>query len=89
MSSNLIDVYFYFDTENGPDFEKMQTVPTLNDSHNRFCSERAEFFLDFKYLISSNAGDNSVVIFSIDPITHLERYSPADQRRVSQDAALS
>ena len=72
---NLIDVYFYFDTENGPDFEKIQTVPTLNDYHATGSAASAlNFSSDFKYLISSNAGDNSVVIFSIDPDNgHLEK----------------
>ncbi len=65
---NLIDVYFYQEVNGVPDFEKIQTVPTLNDYHATGSAASAlNFSSDFKYLISSNAGDNSVVIFSIDP----------------------
>ena len=65
---NLIDVYFYQEINGVPDFEKIQTVPTLNDYHATGSAASAlNFSSDFKYLISSNAGDNSVVIFSIDP----------------------
>ncbi len=64
---NLIDVYFYQEMNGVPDFEKIQTVPTLNDYHATGSAASAlNFSSDFKYLISSNAGDNSVVIFSID-----------------------
>ena len=65
---NLIDVYFYQEVDGVPDFEKIQTVPTLNDYHATGSAASAlNFSSDFKYLISSNAGDNSVVIFKIDP----------------------
>jgi 6-phosphogluconolactonase len=65
---NLIDVYFYQEVNGVPEFEKIQTVPTLNDYHATGSAASAlNFSSDFKYLISSNAGDNSVVIFSIDP----------------------
>ena len=65
---NIIDVYFYHEVDGAPDFEKIQTVSTLNDYHASGSAASAlNFSSDFKYLISSNAGDNSVVIFSIDP----------------------
>lgn len=65
---NLIDVYFYQEADGAPDFQKIQTVPTLNDYHATGSAASAlNFSSDFKYLISSNAGDNSVVIFRIDP----------------------
>ena len=63
-----IDVYRYTVLDNEPDFEKIQTVPTLNDYHATGSAASAlNFSSDFKYLVSSNAGDNSVVIFKIDP----------------------
>lgn len=64
---NIIDVYFYMEEDGNPHFEKIQTVPTLNDYHATGSAASAlNFSSDFKYLVSSNAGDNSVVIFSID-----------------------
>jgi 6-phosphogluconolactonase len=54
--------------DGAPDFEKIQTVSTLNNYHATGSAASAlNFSSDFKYLISSNAGDNSVVIFKIDP----------------------
>ena len=55
---NYIDVYRYYvdQKHNMPEFEKIQTISTLND---------------YKYLCSSNAGDNSVVLYSIDQKTGL------------------
>ncbi|MDO5131541.1 MAG: lactonase family protein [Eubacteriales bacterium] len=72
---NLIDVYFYHEVNGVPDFQKIQTVPTLNDYHATGSAASAlNFSSDFKYLISSNAGDNSVVIFKIDQDNgHLEK----------------
>ncbi len=64
---NIIDVYFYQVTDGAPDFQKIQTVPTLNNYHATGSAASAlNFSSDFNYLISSNAGDNSVVIFKID-----------------------
>lgn len=72
---NLIDVYFYHEVNGQPDFEKIQTVPTLNDYHATGSAASAlNFSSDFKYLVSSNAGDNSVVLFSLDQDNgHLEK----------------
>ena len=65
---NIIDVYFYHEVDGAPDFEKIQTVSTLNNYHATGSAASAlNFSTDFKYLISSNAGDNSVVIYRIDP----------------------
>jgi 6-phosphogluconolactonase len=61
-------VYFYHEVDGAPDFEKIQTVSTLNNYHATGSAASAlNFSSDFKYLISSNAGDNSVVIYRIDP----------------------
>ncbi len=65
---NIIDVYYYHNADGEPDFEKIQTVFTLNDYHATGSAASAlNFSADYKYLVSSNAGDNSVVIYSIDP----------------------
>ena len=65
---NIIDVYFYHEVDGAPDFEKIQTVSTLNNYHATGSAASAlNFSSDFKYLVSSNAGDNSVVIYRIDP----------------------
>lgn len=65
---NTIDVYSYNVSKNGePDFEKLQTVSTLNNYHSADAAASAlNLSDDFRYLVSSNAGDNSVVIFRID-----------------------
>lgn len=64
---HYIDVYKY---ENkgpaNPSFEKIQTISTLNDYHSSNAAASAlEISEDFKYLTSSNAGDNSVVVYKI------------------------
>ncbi len=65
-----IDVFAYQLRHNMPDFEKIQTISTLNNYHSADAAASAlNLSDDFKYLISSNAGDNSVAIFSIDEET--------------------
>lgn len=67
---NIIDVYSYQNLNGMPEFEKIQTVSTLNDYHATNSSASAlNFSDDFKYLISSNAGDNTVIIYDIDQKT--------------------
>ena len=69
---NIIDVYSYREENNAPYFEKIQTVSTLNDYHAGGSAASAlNLSDDFKYLISSNAGDNSVCVYSIDQKTGL------------------
>ncbi|MCQ2517726.1 MAG: lactonase family protein [Lachnospiraceae bacterium] len=64
--SNMIDVYNYTPGGKYPDFEKIQEVSTLNDYHAGKCvSSALKFSTDGKYLVSSNAGDNSVIIYNI------------------------
>ena len=71
---NYIDVYRYYvdQKHNTPEFEKIQTISTLNDYHAGGSAASAlNISNDFKYLCSSNAGDNSVVLYSIDQKTGL------------------
>ena len=63
-----IDVYFYEERNGNPYFEKVQsieTVPMSRGSNN--AASALSFSVDYKYLLSSNAGDNSVVIYSASP----------------------
>ncbi len=65
---NYIDVYAYsVDENNNPCFEKIQNISTLNAYHASSSAASAlNFSEDFKYLCSSNAGDNSVILYEID-----------------------
>jgi len=65
---NYIDVYKYSVNDNGmPDFEKIQNISTMNSYHASGSAASAlNLSNDFKYLISSNAGDNSVIMYKID-----------------------
>jgi len=63
---NIIDVYTYQEVKGNPEFEKIQTVSTLNDYHAGGSAACAlNFSADDAYLISSNAGDNSVVVYKV------------------------
>ena len=65
---NTIDLYFYQEEEGAPFFEKMQSVSTLNEYHSKGSAASAlNFSSDFRYMVSSNAGDNTVVIYEVDP----------------------
>lgn len=67
---NYIDVYHYCEENDNPEFEKIQTISTLNEYHAGGSAASAlNLSEDFKYLCSSNAGDNSVIIYSIDQKT--------------------
>lgn len=70
-----IDVYDCAYNEKGiPTFEKIQTISTINDYHTSNSAASAiNFSRDFKYLISSNAGDNSAVIFEVGKDGMLEK----------------
>lgn len=62
--NNTIAVYSYADTENGPEFEKVQTIPTANSYHAGDTAASAiKLSADGKYVFCSNAGDNSVGAF--------------------------
>lgn len=68
----IIDVYTYREVNDIPYFEKIQTIPTVNNYHASGTAASAlNLSEDFKYLISSNAGDNSVVVYQIEEGTGL------------------
>jgi 6-phosphogluconolactonase len=63
---NIIDVYAYKEENDNPEFTKIQTISTLNDYHAGGSAASAlNFSEDEKYLLSTNAGDNSVIIYKI------------------------
>ena len=70
-AKNYVDVYTYnLNDQKLPVFEKIQTISTLNEYHAGDSAASAlKFSFDFKYLISSNAGDNSTVIFKVNSTT--------------------
>lgn len=67
---NYIDVYSYWEENNNPYFEKIQTVSTLNTYHTAGTAASAlNLSEDYRYLLSSNVGDNSVTIYNIEENT--------------------
>lgn len=62
----FIDVYKYEDKEGVPYFEKIQSVSTMRkNSTQGTVASALSFSTDYNYLISSNAGDNSVVVYDV------------------------
>ncbi len=65
-----IDVYSYEDRDGDPYFDKIQTVETAKLSKgNNNASSALSFSTDYNYLLTTNAGDNSVVIYNVDQQT--------------------
>ena len=53
-----------------PYFEKIQSISTLRkNSTQGTVASALSFSVDYKYLLSSNAGDNSVVVYDVDAKT--------------------
>lgn len=68
--SCIIDVYTYEDKNGLPVFEKIQTVFTVKpEPGSTNAASALSFSSDYNYLLSSNAGDNSVVVYSVDTKT--------------------
>ena len=70
-----IDVFTYDYIDGMPEFERIQTISTLNNYHAADAAASAlNITDDYRYLVSSNAGDNSAAVFKIDQSTgKLER----------------
>ena len=65
-----IDVYSYEEKKGQPVFEKIQTIDTVDmEKGSSNASSALEFSDDHKYLLSTNAGDNSAVLFKVDETT--------------------
>ncbi len=68
----FIDVYEYEEKDGIPYFEKIQTVPTVGKGAAQGTAASAlTFSEDYKYLVSSNANDNSVIVYDVDTETGL------------------
>ncbi|MBD5467077.1 MAG: lactonase family protein [Lachnospiraceae bacterium] len=67
---NYIDVYRYEEINGNPEFEKIQNISTLNDYHaGNSAACTIKFSIDYRYMVSSNAGDNSVIVYGVDKET--------------------
>lgn len=60
---NYIEVYTYEDRNDNPYFEKIQRISTIEGDNAGVAASALRFSRDYKYLLSSNAGDNSVVLY--------------------------
>ena len=69
---NFIDVYAYRVEKDLPEFEKIQTISTVNEYHASNSSASAlNVSDDFHYVVTSNAGDNTVTVYKVDQETGL------------------
>lgn len=67
---NCIDVYEYHEENDMPFFDLIQSVPTTDKYQVRGVAASAlNISLDGNYIIASNAGENSVSVFEINPTT--------------------
>ncbi len=65
--SNMIDVYDFECSSQGPQFTLIQSIDTVEEEEKRACAASdIEISEDGKHLFCSNAGSNSVTIYSID-----------------------
>ncbi len=64
---NYVEVYSYEYANNNPFFTKVQRISTINDYHSaNSAATTINLSEDSNYMISSNAGDNSVIVYSVD-----------------------
>ena len=71
---NYIAVYSYREEDDLPVFEKIQNITTLNENHAGGSAASAlTFSEDYRYLCTSNAGDNSATVYEADEKTGLLR----------------
>lgn len=66
---NYIDVYSYEERNGEPYFEKIQNISTVKGDGTGVAASALSFSKDYKYLLSSNAGDNSVVLYEVNEET--------------------
>lgn len=68
--SCCIDVYSYEDKNGNPIFEKIQTVHTVKPERGSTNAASAlSFSSNYKNMLTSNAGDNSVAVYDVDTAT--------------------
>ncbi len=68
---SYIDVYEYKDEKPLPKFEKLQTISTLAEKSKNSAACAFAFSADSNYLIASNAGENTVIIYKVDQASGL------------------
>ena len=69
---NIVDVYTYEDKGDIPGFEMIQSISTIGENYTGVSAAYAiQLSHDGNYLFCSNAGDDSVAVFSRDPKTGL------------------
>ena len=69
---SYIDVYTYKEENGLPEFEKIQTISTVNEYHASNTSASAlNISEDFRYIVTSNAGDNTATAYKADQETGL------------------
>ncbi len=69
---NYIDVYTYREERGLPEFEKIQTISTLNEYHaTNSIASALNLSDDFRYIVTSNAGDNTVTVYEVEQDTGL------------------
>jgi 6-phosphogluconolactonase len=67
-----IDVYSYEDQNGNPVFEKLQSISTLEEDHaNNSAACALKFSTGYRYLVSSNASDNTVMVYNVNHDTGL------------------
>ena len=71
---NYIDVYEYKFENNNPNFEHFQRVDTVDKNHKKnSISTTINLSYDSKYMISSSAGNNNVIVYKVLDDYKLER----------------
>jgi len=61
-----IDVYKYEERDGVPYFDRIQNISTVNkESTQETAASALSFSVDYNYLLSSNAVDNSVIIYDV------------------------
>ncbi|MFI3201857.1 MAG: lactonase family protein [Eubacteriales bacterium] len=64
---NYVDVYEYEHQNGNPFFTKIQQISTINKYHSsNAAASTINLSYDNNYMISSNAGDNSVMVYKVD-----------------------
>ena len=65
---NCIDVYHYHEEDGTPFFDHVQTIPTTDKYQAQDVAASAlNISVDGKYILASNAGENSVSLYEIQP----------------------
>ncbi len=69
---NVIDVYTYQTGDKTPRIERIQSIPSMGERHSQLTAAcTIHFSSDEKYLFCSNAGDDTISLYSRDPETGL------------------